>query len=230
MMAGMNLPTASRRTWRERLRHRARHVLNHPGLSSAAGVFVLMLLAFTDLHAPARGLLLAFNAASLFFLLLIVRMMARSTLRSMRARAEQAQEGRWVVLGTGLVVTLATLVALGLELGSKSADAPLKVLLSCSTIVLTWVFVNTLFALHYAHQYHDPRRTSPPGLAFPGADEPDYWDFMYFAFVIGMTFQVSDIQITGRALRRFALMHGVLAFFFNVVIIALTVNIVAGLA
>jgi uncharacterized membrane protein len=92
------------------------------------------------------------------------------------------------------------------------------------------VFVNIMFALHYAHDYYAAPDANASGLAFPGTSEPDYWDFMYFAFVLGMTFQVSDVQITSRGVRRFALMHGVLAFFFNVVIIALTVNIVAGLA
>jgi uncharacterized membrane protein len=113
-------------------------------------------------------------------------------------------------------------------LHSKNA-APLQVALSVSSIVLAWVFVNTVFTLHYAHDFYLGADPAQAGLAFPGSEEPDYWDFMYFAFVLGMTFQVSDVQITRRGLRRFALLHSVLAFFFNVVIIALTVNIIAGL-
>jgi uncharacterized membrane protein len=210
------------------LRRRPRHVWNRPRLSFAVAVFLLVLLLSPYQAAPARDLLLAFNVAAAAFLVLIFRMMARSSLASMRQRAEQQREGRWVVLGVSLVVALATLVALSLELHSKNA-APLQVALSVSSIVLAWVFVNTTFTLHYAHDYYISPDPAQAGLAFPGSEEPDYWDFMYFAFVLGMTFQVSDIQITRRGLRRFALLHSVLAFFFNVVIIALTVNIIAGL-
>lgn len=211
------------------LRHRTRHVWNRPSLSFAACLFLLVLLVFSGQLSPARNLLLAFNAAAALFIVLTLRMISRSTLASMRLRAERQREGRWVVLATSLVVSLATLVALSLELHSKSGGSPLLVGLSVSTIVLAWVFVNTMFMLHYAHDYYDQPGTREAGLLFPGNEQPDYWDFMYFAFVLGMTFQVSDIQITSRALRRFALLHSVLAFFFNVVIIALTVNIIAGL-
>jgi uncharacterized membrane protein len=91
-----------------------------------------------------------------------------------------------------------------------------------------------LFALHYAHSYYGESKTPSSykhagGLAFPGQREPDYWDFLYFSFVIGITFQVSDVQIENHRLRRVALAHGVSTFFFNVVILALTINIVAGL-
>jgi uncharacterized membrane protein len=99
---------------------------------------------------------------------------------------------------------------------------------------LSWFFMNTMFALHYAHGYYgdsDPSSKYKPtgGLIFPGRAQPDYWDFLYFSFVVGMTFQVSDVQIEDHDLRRNVLAHGVLAFLFNVVILALTINIVAGL-
>ena len=210
------------------LRHRTRHVWGRPRLSFAALVFLLVLLASPDRLDPARDLLLAFNVAAASFLILTFRMMSRSTLASMRQRAELEREGRWAVLGTSMVVSLATLVALSLELHSKSGGTTLQVLLSVSTIVLAWVFVNTMFTLHYAHDFYVKSDPALSGLAFPGTKEPDYWDFMYFAFVLGMTFQVSDVQISSRAMRHFALLHSMLAFFFNVVIIALTVNIIAG--
>ncbi len=211
-------PPISPGTW---LRHGARHLWNRPRLSFAALVYVLALSLYPN-H-PARGLLLAFDIATATYLILIYRMMSRSTLASIRQRAEQQREGRMAVLATGLVVSMSTLVALSLELHAKGAA--LQELLSVSTIVLVWVFVNTLFTLHYAHDFY----SRPGGLEFPGGEEPDYWDFVYFAFVLGMTFQVSDVQISARALRRTALLHSSLAFFFNVVIIALTVNIIAGL-
>jgi uncharacterized membrane protein len=99
-----------------------------------------------------------------------------------------------------------------------------------SSIVLTWLFINVMFALHYAHGFYGDYGKPHQGLEFPGRENPDYWDFAYFSIVIGMTFQVSDVQITSRELRRVVLLHSVIAFFFNVFIIAVTVNIVAGRA
>ena len=84
-----------------------------------------------------------------------------------------------------------------------------------------------MFALHYAHEFYRDTGSERPGLDFPGNVDPDYWDFVYFAFVIGMTFQVSDVQIDSRAIRRVALAQAVIAFFFNVIVLALSVNIIA---
>jgi uncharacterized membrane protein len=96
------------------------------------------------------------------------------------------------------------------------------------------MLVHTLFAVHYAHGYYgdaprDGRGGIAGGLAFPGGAEPDYWDFLYFSFVIGMTSQVSDVQTTSPWMRRLCLAHGIVSFFFNTVILALTVNSAAGL-
>jgi uncharacterized membrane protein len=104
------------------------------------------------------------------------------------------------------------------------------------TILCSWFMTHTMFALHYAHGYYsvaDPaedERSDVGGLEFPGdCHEPDYWDFLYFSFVIGMTFQTSDVAISRRKLRRLTLGHSILAFFFNTVILALSINIMAGL-
>ena len=102
-------------------------------------------------------------------------------------------------------------------------------MLAAVTILLSWAFTHTIFALHYAHEYYDENAGKGGGLKFPGDEPPDYWDFMYFSFVVGMTFQVSDVQVEDHKLRREVLAHGVLAFFFNVAIVALTINIVVGL-
>lgn len=213
----------------DRLRNRARPFWSRPRLSIAALVFLLMLFVGEPILHVVRSLLLAFDVAAAFFLLTTVTMMARSTPASMQRRAQRQREGRWVVLGVSMMVSLVTLIAVGIELHSKSTGSLSQVILAAATIVLSWLFVNTMFALHYAHAFHDVHDTLLAGLMFPGTDVPDYWDFMYFAFVIGMTFQVSDVQISSHVLRRLVLLHGLIAFFFNVVIIALTVNIVAGL-
>ena len=88
--------------------------------------------------------------------------------------------------------------------------------------------MHTIFALHYAHEYYGERRDGVVGgLNFPGDQSPDYWDFFYFSVVIGMTSQVSDVAITSPTIRRVATMHGVLSFFFNVTVLALSVNMVS---
>ena len=93
--------------------------------------------------------------------------------------------------------------------------------------MLSWAFIHTIFSLHYAHEFYG-ESGAVGGLAFPGGEtEPDYWDFVYFSFVIGMTSQVSDVGITNREIRRTAAAHGVVSFFFNAALLALTVNIAA---
>jgi len=91
---------------------------------------------------------------------------------------------------------------------------------------VSWAFIHTMFALHYAHEFYG-EGDEGGGLAFPGDDAPDHWDFVYFSFVIGMTSQVADVGITGKAIRRTAAAHGVVSFIFNVALLALTINIAA---
>jgi len=123
------------------------------------------------------------------------------------------------------------MVALWVELrGESNAGGVVDMLAAAATIVLSWLYMNMIFALHYAHGYYSHRNGMHKGLDFPGKEDPDYWDFAYFALVLGMTFQVSDVQIVSRRLRRTALMHSVIAFFFNVFIIAISVNVAAGRA
>jgi len=109
----------------------------------------------------------------------------------------------------------------------------LHLTLTVLTIVGSWLLVHTIFALHYAHAYYQPAASSKDGdaggLDFPSDWEPDYWDFMYFSFVIGMTSQVSDVEVNSRVMRRLALLHGILSFFFNTAILAMSINIIAGL-
>jgi uncharacterized membrane protein len=104
------------------------------------------------------------------------------------------------------------------------------------TLFLSWLATHILFAIRYAHEYYTPNRSADRsdsqqqgGLEFPHEPAPDYWDFLYFALVLGMTFQVSDVQITARTLRRLATVHGLLSFLFNTIIVALMVNIAASL-
>jgi len=116
--------------------------------------------------------------------------------------------------------------------GGEQPRVPLQVALSLLAVISSWGVVHTVFGLRYAHTFYgdseDPRRHAG-GLEFPGESAPDYLDFVYFSFVIGMTFQVSDVQITARGLRQMVLIHGVLSFAFNTVILALMINTVSAL-
>lgn len=205
-----------------------------PRFNTSATLFVVLVTAFClGGVGVARAIVLAFAIAAAMFLLLIARMFARGgSVESIRARARKEDQGQWGHLITTIAVSAVVLVALGVELEASKAGGAVGIVLALACLLLSWLFTNTMFALHYAHAYYgDDRRQQPRGgLDFPGKEDPDYWDFAYFALVIGMTFQVSDVQITDRRLRRIALAHGVAAFFFNVVIIALSVNIVAGKA
>lgn len=193
------------------------------GLVAAGGGLVLP----TPLSAVA-GMLLGADVFFLAYILLMTRLM-RMTPDQMRARAATEDEG------LGLILTLAAL-ALGISLyGILSAlrgpgDDRLHVGLALAALPLGWAMLQTLAAFHYAHLFYRPFKGSPQrgGLAFPETPEPGPWDFLYFAVVIGMTAQVSDVEVTDAVLRRAVLVHSVAAFFNNTVILALAVAAVAG--
>ena len=220
-----------------RFAHRTRYLRQHPRLAISAVLGILVYLLLPAWIGESTRLLAAFDLAAIAFLGAIWIMMARATTADMRRRAQIEDEGRHVVLALSAAVASAILLSIAFELHGirdlpLSAAGP-RVALAVVAILLAWFFMNTMFALHYAHFFYGdadgPADAEARGLAFPGRAEPDYWDFLYFSFTIGMTFQVSDVQIEAHRLRRTALVHGVLAFFFNVVVLALTINIIAGL-
>lgn len=199
----------------------------------AALLFVVLIGAFSAAGiGPARAIVLAFAIASAAFLGAVAWMFSHSGTASIRLRARKEDQALWGLLLSSVAVTGVVLVALGLELHADKGGGVLGLMLASVSLLLSWLFMNTMFALHYAHAYYgdDQHNKARGGLEFPGEKDPDYWDFAYFAMVVGMTFQVSDVQICDRRLRHIALLHSVIAFFFNVVIIAITVNIVAGKA
>ncbi len=161
-------------------------------------------------------------------------MIWRYDVARIRRRAKEQDEGAFAILLLSMTATLTSLVAIVFELGGfKQAGHELMVihvLLAMATIVLSWAFMHTIFSLHYAHEYYGEGRDKKlGGLHFPGENEPDYLDFLYFSLVIGMTSQVSDVAITSRSIRRVAALHGVLSFFFNLTVLALTVNMISNL-
>ncbi len=210
---------------------RWRLMRRHPRLSACAVIFVVLLSAFVlGGIRPVLGILLAFDIAAVIFLGATLHMIVRAETQSMRRRARKEDESYWSFLISGAAVAAVALIALAIELHASRSGGMIEVVLAACSLLLTWMFLNTLFALHYAHEYYGDGSGKNSGLEFPGTKEPDYWDFIYFAFVIGMTFQVSDVQISERSIRRVALAHAVIAFFFNVIIIALSVNVLASSA
>ncbi len=188
-------------------------------------------------HLPAIRAIWGWDLGVLFLLAWIMAMMARSTEDHMRRRAARQDLGRWVILLAVIAGALFSLLALAyVQKTFKAApggEPPLYLATIVATLVLSWLLVHTVFTLHYAHGYYGPSEDEGDkdglvgGLEFPSENQPDYWDFMYFSYVVGMTSQVSDVEISGRDLRRLALIHGVVAFFFNTIILALTINILA---
>jgi uncharacterized membrane protein len=213
-----------------------RHLRARPRLALAVGVGLLLYAALPG--APqllgATRFLLSWNAAGVLYLVLAGWMMARSTQALMRRRAVQQDEGQRMVLLLVVVSVVASLLAIVAELSNVHTLSPGvrngHILLTALTIVMSWLFTHLMFALHYAHDYYlNESRGQPCGLDFPGESEPDYGDFLYFAFVIGTSAQTADVTLTSRAMRRTGLLHCVLAFFFNTAVLALTINIGAGL-
>jgi uncharacterized membrane protein len=164
------------------------------------------------------------------YVLLALEMMVRADVHQIRRRAAAQDEGAIVILVMTVATALASLLAIVAFLGTSQASAtarrPGDLILALITIGLSWAFIHTMFALHYAHEFY--AENGERGMAFPGGEEePNYGDFFYFSLVIGMTSQVSDVGITTKAIRRTAMVHGVVSFFFNAALIALTVNIAA---
>lgn len=203
-------------------------------LCAAVGAMVFAALPET-MRLPAR-LVSAWVAGVTLFLVLTVLVIADAPPERVRRRARLLDQRRWVILAIIVVAAGASLLALGFTLQKEpqetAAALATRIILAGLTVIASWTVTHTMFALHYAHHYYGdgpaPGDDDRGGLVFPGGEAPDYWDFVYFAFVVGMTCQVSDVQVTSRAMRRMTLIHGILSFFFNAVILALAVNLLAG--
>ncbi len=195
-------------------------------------VLVVAMAASVWLMAPARALLIGFDCAALVYLGRMARLFNTEGEAAMRARAASNEPDHlWMVL-LALIIVAVVLAALSVQLQGMGSHLA-GVGLAAATLTLTWLFANTLMTLHYAHIWYapGPSGADQKGLDFPDHDGapvvPDYWDFAYFAFVIAMTFQVSDIVVTSRRLRLTVLVHSMLAFLYNIAIIALTVSLLA---
>jgi uncharacterized membrane protein len=199
--------------------------------SFCTGLVAAPLLPWS-LPEPTRTVL-GWDIAVLVFMVLTIEHFSRADHSDIAADAARQEEGEWTLFALVLLGSAMSFIAIvefsGLD--HKKGDNALYLLLVSLTLACSWLITNVTFAYRYAHEFYSCRDdgTLARGLEFPGEPHPDYLDFVYFAFVLGMTFQVSDVQITSRTLRRVATIHGLIGFLFNTVVLALTVNIAAGI-
>lgn len=201
------------------------------------GILTGLALAFIpNALRPSTRFLLAWDAGVGWFCVGMLLVMAKADDKHMRVRACAQDEGQHFILGLVVVAAIISIGGIAKELSLAKTDHDLvKVLrvgLAFLTVMASWFLVQLIFALHYAHEYYMSKDGHGPinkGLEFPDDDTPDYWDFLYFAVVLGVASQTADVSFKTKSLRRTGTVHGVIAFTFNTVVLALTINLLAGL-
>jgi len=205
--------------------------------------FALAMICFavspSSWHVATR-FLIAWNLATLLYISLVVWAMLSSTEALIKERAEEIDESRFAFLTFSIIASIIALVAIVSQLNTARNSIGVMrfahLMLGIFTNISVWTFLHFVFAQHYAHEFFIERESelklAPEdrgGLRFPGDQRPVYSDFVYFAFVIGVACQTADVSITSRPMRRLCLAHCIIAFFFNVTILALNINITASL-
>lgn len=175
------------------------------------------------------GPMAGFDVAAIAFLLLLTPLL-NDTPAEMRTHAKQNDANRVLLLAVTGIVSIVILASVAAELGQKGTPKLEEVALVIATLSLCWLFSNTVYALHYAHIFYSDGEDGGDsgGLDYPKTPEPDYSDFLYFSYCLGMTFQVSDIDITSRRMRRVVTVHCMAAFVFNLGIVAFSINVLGG--
>jgi uncharacterized membrane protein len=203
------------------------------------GIVVAVITLFATIHSFSTPsvILLTWMAFSLSVIAMIWVTFLSSHPREVRKIAKLQDSSRAMLFAFVIVSSIVSLAAVYFLLKSAKAhggNTDSHILLAITAVFVSWWLVHTIFTTRYAHMYYDtdkddgsPRKGG--GLQFPDECEPDYLDFVYFSFVIGMTFQVSDVEISSRQIRRLAWFHGLISFIFNTAIVALSINIISGL-
>ncbi len=187
------------------------------------------LAAWTLSFAPVFSLLAGADFLFLTYLLLTLRIVGQTGPDDLRRHAEDEDEGVALILLLAGLAVLVSVAAIFLVLNADESSLGAR-LMALVSLPLGWATVHTLMAFHYAYLHYRDKEAGT-GFAFPGRGDPDAWDFLYASFTIGMTAQVSDVEVTTRPLRRAVMLHGVASFFYNTGILALAVNaaVTAGL-
>jgi uncharacterized membrane protein len=212
----------------------ARIVRARPHLFSGVAVGLVAFFPLSLIHETAIRVILAYDIGSLVFLGLTFFSFLSSQDHDISRDAMRQQEGEWSVFALTILGAIMSFTSIFLFSGAPSgnkAERGLYLAFVITTLTLSWLTTHVSFAYRYAHEYYTVDADCGPegGLVFPGDEKPDYLDFIYFSFVLGMTFQVSDVNITAKKLRRLATVQGLIGFLFNTVILALSVNIAASL-
>ena len=198
-------------------------------LSLTVGVLAAFFLPFPHLERTIFG----GNIGTVVYLALVAKMMFSSSPKKIELRANE-DEGQFLVLILAFLAVVFSLVTITSELSAAKDMAgdekTFHVLIAGFTIFTSWLFIHTVFALHYAHDFYDKDSGDrAEGLDFPKTKIPDYADFLYFSFIIGTSAQTADVGISSQSMRRLALVHCILAFLFNTTLLALTINIASSL-
>lgn len=200
------------------------------GATAGAAVALLPLPISWSSHV-----LLSWCAGTFTFLALAWWLAVRFDAKRTRARALAQDQSNWILSGLVLLSVFASAGAIAVMLQHVKDLAPMQRLanlaLSMFALAGSWMLMQTIFAFHYAHRYYQSEALGKPngaGLDFPGDQAPDYFDFLYYSYVLGMTSQVSDVVVTARHMRRLTLLHSLSAFAFNMLVLALSINVMAG--
>jgi uncharacterized membrane protein len=191
-------------------------------------LFAIGLATLIPMLGRGRGAMASFDIAAAVFLCAVIPLLGKRP-KEMRAIAKSNDANRALLLAvTGIVMGMILVSVASEMMGGKSSA--LGIALIVTTLALAWLFSNTIYALHYAHLFYtgNDEGKDSGGITVPGSDEPDYWDFIYFSFTLGMTFQTSDVEITSRAIRRVAIGQCLAAFVFNIGVLAFTINVLGG--
>ncbi|MDA5192569.1 DUF1345 domain-containing protein [Govanella unica] len=192
--------------------------------------FVVIAGLAASLAIPAlgwrHGAMVSFDLAALIFILACISLLGQEA-GAMRKAAERNDANRGLLLCISVLVLLVVMVTVASELIQVKTRDAIDIAVVIATLALAWTFSNLVFALHYAHMYYSRDKDGGDygGLIFPDTPEPDYWDFIYFAFCLGMTFQTSDTNMKSRRFRRVSTFHCLAAFVFNIGVIAFSINV-----
>lgn len=206
-------------------------------LAALAGIVVSLGCAALVPQLRVSSILIAgWDAFCATFLGLVFHAVSRKGPSEIRARAALEDQGQAVILLLVLTACIASVAAVALELSLARTEHGLEkglyVAVGVVTLAASWLLMQVVYALHYAHEYYAAGQATGKdvaGLAFPGGDMPDYWDFLHFSIVIGVANQTADVAFTSRSMRRLGTVHSLIAFVFNTLIVALAINLVAGL-
>lgn len=195
--------------------------------AAVAAITATVFSRLTDFHHALLG---GYDAGAIVFLVSLLPLFRERSAEAMRRRAAANDANRALLLLLSMAIMVAVLGALAIEIAAKDHPTPLAIGLILLTLVSSWLFTNTIFALHYAHVYYSrsERGGDGGGIDFPGDASPYFSDFLYFAFCLGMTFQTSDTNITSTRVRKIATLHAMAAFVFSIGVIAFTINVLGG--